>query len=112
MNGRDVSELLYDFEAALRLVDSAIEDIREPDTVPESPDAARLKEMIVSVLASLRESRGVLQRADELVALVSHIQNGDVAIAQLSHAAAVLTETEHRLAELATALRPVDQVGL
>ena len=192
MTGRDVTELLYDSEAALRLVDSAIEDIREPDNASESIDPARLKELkemlagandphgligvsrilargyaeIVSVLANLRESRGVLERAtvdklqqtnaklrevsnatevaatdimnglerslgvvdemdaaavqgdarteadlrgklrDELFALIGHLQFQDITTQQLAHAAAVITETENRLAELATVLGP------
>ena len=154
MSARPVSELLYDSEAALRLVDSAIEDIREPDSASECVDPARLQELkdmlagandphgligvsqilarghaeIVSALASLRESRGALERslrvvvemdeaalqgdartaADlrgklrlELFALVGHTQLQDITTQQLAHAAAVLTETQARLAELA-----------
>ena len=91
MSARHASELLYDSEAALRLVDSAIEEIREPEgrRAAESGDAARAAQLrdalaavngplglvglsqmlargyteIVSVLGSLRESRTVLERA-------------------------------------------------
>ena len=89
MTARQANELLYDSEAALRLVDSAIEDIRDasPHHLGDPTDASRvanLREMlaqsgplgliglsqvlargygeIVSVLGSLRESRTVLER--------------------------------------------------
>jgi hypothetical protein len=89
MTARHANELLYDSEAALRLVDSAIEDIRDasPHHLGDPTDAARvanLRDMlaqsgplgliglsqvlargygeIVSVLGSLRESRTVLER--------------------------------------------------
>ena len=89
MSARPANELLYDSEAALRLVDSAIEDLR--DATPRHAGApadptnggsirdiingsaplgliglshvlARSYTEIVSVLGSLRESRNVLQR--------------------------------------------------
>jgi hypothetical protein len=83
MTARHANELLYDSEAALRLVDSAIEDIR--DAHPTEPARyANIREQlaasgplgliglsdvlarsygeIVSVLGSLRQSRNVLQR--------------------------------------------------
>ena len=88
MSPRPPNELLYDSEATLRLVDSAIEDIRELE--PRGPDfhsnparwadardlragsalgSVDLSDMIgrgydevVSVLGSLRESRSVLAR--------------------------------------------------
>jgi hypothetical protein len=89
MTARQANELLYDSEAALRLVDSAIEDIRKPDphagmsldpvpaahfrdllhaAGPLGPNGmsqvlARGYSEIVSVLGSLRESRNVLDRA-------------------------------------------------
>ena len=87
MTARHATELLYDSEAALRLVDSAIEDLRtlprtgavaEPtangnlrDMLPASGsvDLMGLSEIlaqsygeIVKVLGSLRESRTVLER--------------------------------------------------
>src|SRR5215218_8534612 len=91
MTSRQASELLYDSEAALRLVDNAIEEIRETDgrRGAENTDAARAAQLsealaaangplglvglsqilargyteIVSVLGSLRESRTTLERA-------------------------------------------------
>lgn len=88
MTVRHANELLYDSEAALRLVDSAIEDIREPDPRREPSDAARISQLrdllaasgplgliglsqvlacgyseVVSVLGSLRDSRNVLERS-------------------------------------------------
>jgi chemotaxis regulatin CheY-phosphate phosphatase CheZ len=86
MTARHANELLYDSEAALRLVDSAIEDIRDvdPRRAGEPNDSAKataalamhgpiglvgLSDIlargygeIVSVLGSLRASRNVLQR--------------------------------------------------
>ena len=119
MTARHANELLYDSEAALRLVDSAIEDIRDagPRRVGNSPDSAkpnalrelleasaavgspRLSEIvarsygeIVSVLGSLRESRAMLQR--------SGVDSQD----RLDHAETVLTDLEGRLAEVAAVL--------
>jgi len=88
MTARPANELLYDSEAALRLVDSAIEDLRTlPRTraAPEPTANANLRDIlsasgslnlvglsqilaqsygeIVKVLGSLRESRTVLERA-------------------------------------------------
>ena len=91
MTARHASELLYDSEAALRLVDHAIEEIRETDgrRGVDNGDVARAAQLrdalaaangplgvvglsqilargyteIVSVLGSLRESRTVLERA-------------------------------------------------
>ena len=89
MSARPANELLYDSEAALRLVDSAIEDLRaaDPRDAGRSADPTRngsIRDLlnssgpigliglshvlargyseIVSVLGSLRESRSVLQR--------------------------------------------------
>lgn len=90
MTARHANELLYDSEAALRLVDSAIEDIREASpraskgTSAESLHAGHLRDLlqaagplgllgisqilarghseIINVLRSLRESRDVLAR--------------------------------------------------
>jgi hypothetical protein len=90
MTARHANELLYDSEAALRLVDSAIEDIREAGPrastglSAESLHAGHLRDLlqaagplgllgiskilarghgeILSVLGSLRESRDVLAR--------------------------------------------------
>ena len=118
MSARHANELLYDSEAALRLVDSAIEDIRDagPRRAGEAPDSAKpnaLRELleasaacgsprlsetvarsygeIVSVLGSLRETRAVLQR-------------GVVSPDRLDDAATVLTDLEARLADVAAAL--------
>jgi hypothetical protein len=88
MTARHAAELLYDSEAALRLVDSAIEDLREPEPrrgMSADPGrASRFRELlagstplglvglsqvlargygeIVGALGSLRESRTVLGR--------------------------------------------------
>jgi hypothetical protein len=88
MTARHATELLYDSEAALRLVDSAIEDLgtlpRTASTAAEPPANAKVRNIlsasgsldlvglsqilaqsygeIVKVLGSLRESRTVLKR--------------------------------------------------
>jgi hypothetical protein len=97
MTARHASELLYDSEAALRLVDSAIDEIRQPQL---SEILARGYAEVVSVLGSLRESRAVLQRP--AVGALSQ----DVTTHQLDHASAVLTDMEGRLAMLASVLDP------
>lgn len=114
MTVRHANELLYDSEAALRLVDSAIEDIR--DAGPDDPARntnlreqlaaagptglsevlARSYGEVVSTLGSLRQSRSTLER----------MQAPDIASPQLTYASSVLTEMETRLADLATLLDP------
>jgi hypothetical protein len=116
---RDATELLYDSEAALRLVDSAIEDIRgllphRPSVADESPLSAphdpapggaqaaseileRGYDAIVSALGRLRESRDALQRA---------LRSPETTVEQLSHASSMLTDVEARLAELASLFDP------
>jgi len=107
MTARQANELLYDSEAALRLVDSAIEDIRdarlrEPGADADAASGARLRALIangplgfigvpqllercraeiVSVLGSLRESRSVLERA-----AVAKIQNTSERLREVTHA--------------------------
>lgn len=76
MTSKTPGELLYDSEAALRLVDSAIQDMGDPpatpDAAPAPPDlglsaAAQILERgyreITAVLDSLRQSRSLLERA-------------------------------------------------
>ena len=189
MTARHANELLYDSEAALRLVDTAIEDIR--DTHPgaaEALHAGNLRDLlqtagplgllgisrvlargygeIVGVLQSVRESRDVLSRTasdrllnthrtlreatsatemaapsilhgldravalvdqidvkaaegdaaagavlrntlrEELSSLMGRLQLQDITTQQLSYASSVLSETEARLAELASILGP------
>jgi hypothetical protein len=194
MTARHANELLYDSEAALRLVDSAIEDIREASPRPstgtpaESLHAGHLRDLlqaagplgllgisqllarghgeIIGVLRSLRESREVLARTssgrvqdthdqlrevtnatesaasdildgldravalvdqmdakasdgdaaagadlrgtlrEELFSLMGRMQFQDITTQRLSYAFSVLTETETRLAELASILGP------
>jgi hypothetical protein len=120
MTARHATELLYDSEAALRLVDSAIEDLRtlprSVGTAPEPMSTANLRDLlsasgslglvgvsqilaqsygeIVRVLGSLRESRTILERTTDTTAQ------------QSTYASSVLTEIESRLAQLATVLDP------
>ena len=122
MTVRHPKELLYDSEAALRLVDSAIEDIRDarPDdparnvnlreqlaaagptgSIGLSEVLARSYGEVVSTLGSLRQSRTTLER----------MQAPDIASQQLSYASSVLTEMETRLADLATLLDPATLGG-
>jgi hypothetical protein len=193
MTSRCANELLYDSEAALRLVDSAIEDIRDlnlprADAARDALRTGQLRELlaasgpvglvrlsqilargyseIVSVLGSLRESRSLLERTsvtklqhthqklsevttatetaathildgldrsvalvnemdvkagegdtaaganlrntlrNELFSLMGCMQFQDITSQQLNYSSSVLTETETRLAELATVLDP------
>jgi hypothetical protein len=124
MTARPANELLYDSEAALRLVDSAIEDIRDagprdPGVDADPASEARLRTLIangslgspglpqvvergyseiVSVLGSLRESRSALERAAAA--------GNQSTTQQLSYASAVLHEMESRLAGLAAIFDP------
>jgi hypothetical protein len=110
MTARQASELLYDSEAALRLVDSAIEEIREPEGRRGAEPNARTAELrdalaaangplgllglsqvlarsyteIVSVLGSLRESRTVLERST-----VERIQQTHAKLREVSNATEV-----------------------
>ena len=110
MTARQASELLYDSEAALRLVDSAIEEIREPEGRRAGESSSRGNELrdalaaangslgllglsqviarsyteIVSVLGSLRESRTVLERST-----VERIQQTHAKLREVSDATEV-----------------------
>jgi hypothetical protein len=96
MTARHASELLYDSEAALRLVDSAIEEIGEPDGCGAAqPGDSQGYGAVVALLGSLRERRAMLDRVEPSE--------------QLTYAKSVLTDLEHRLAELATVLDPTAQ---
>jgi chemotaxis regulatin CheY-phosphate phosphatase CheZ len=110
MTARPASELLYDSEAALRLVDSAIEDIREPAPDPGAGSLGTVKQLqdalaavngplglvglsqilargyteILSVLGRLRESRNVLERST-----VSKLQQTHAKLREVSNATEV-----------------------
>lgn len=117
MTARPANELLYDSEAALRLVDSAIEDLRGADsretTVPVDPAQllARGYSETVSVLGSLRESRDVLQKSGLETAhhpcqRTLDGTNAEMITRRLDYASSVLAEIESRLAGLARLLDP------
>ncbi len=91
MSARQASELLYDSEAALRLVDSAIEDIRESDPARDAALLAHGYTEIVSMLASVRGVRAGLD-----LATPDAMQAG-----RLSEASTALEQLETRLADLA-----------
>jgi hypothetical protein len=94
MSARPTSELLYDSEAALRLVDSAIEDIRESDPARGPALIAHGYAEVVGIARGLRELRANLESA-----------GGDaVTTDALSAAAAVLSQLEMRLDDLARTL--------
>jgi hypothetical protein len=124
MTARPASELLYDSEAALRLVDSAIEEIREPDSRRATADRLRQTQATIrevtsaievaaaGIMAGLERSlalvegtdarpeserRGALR--DELLAMIGRLQFQDITTQQLHCASSVLTELEHRLAD-------------
>ena len=89
---RPPQELLYDSEASLRLVDSAIEELSATDADVNheaQPGVAVLSQMA----ASLRE---------ELSGLSSHLQFQDVTSQQLVHIAALLDDMRQRLSEVAS----------
>jgi len=124
MTARHATELLYDSEAALRLVDSAIEDIRDADprrareasaTPNELGDLlaaagpvvvpavlARSYDEVVSLLGILRESRDALQRTGGERS--DGAPDADLTARRLDYAWSVLTAMESRLASLATVL--------
>lgn len=89
---RPPQELLYDSEASLRLVDSAIEELSasEGDVNHDAqPGIAVLSQMA----ASLRE---------ELSGLSNHLQFQDITSQQLVHIAALLGDMRQRLSEVAS----------
>jgi len=70
MAPRSASELLFDSEASLRLVDSAIVELRPDDAPSAAALGARLPQQLLraygeigAILTRLRESRGVLEQA-------------------------------------------------
>jgi hypothetical protein len=125
MTARLANELLYDSEAALRLVDSAIEDFREPEQRPaEPPHPGRFRDLlqsagplgllaishilarsyseVVSVLGGLRESRDVLARtsADKLleVTTATEVAANDI-LDGLDRSVALVNEMDARAGE-------------
>jgi chemotaxis regulatin CheY-phosphate phosphatase CheZ len=126
MTARHANELLYDTEAALRLVDSAIEDIREAsprastDTSSESLHAGHLRDLlqaagplgllgisqilarghgeIISVLRSLRESRDVLARTSSDRVQATHAKLREVTNATESAASDILDGLDRAVA--------------
>lgn len=136
MTARHANELLYDSEAALRLVDSAIEDIREPDPRRGAERAsyhAKLREVSTATETAATNILNGLDRAvalvdamdakasvgdveggaelrnklrDELFALMGCMQFQDITTQQLNYASSVLAEMETRLADLARILNP------
>ena len=90
-------EALYESEAALRLVDQEISDLRGDDArrTPHLVDVPSIllqaNVQIVEVLAQLRSARA---------AFVT-LATDDAAIQQHAHASAALTDIEERLADVA-----------
>ena len=118
MSAKPPSELLYDSEATLRLVDSAIEEIGDLGSDDSRPaaqrDASSLVQQspllgpagqsdllawghseILGVLDSLRQSRQVLERGTQ-----------DITSQQLAYASAVMSAMEARLTTIARAFEP------
>ena len=93
---RPPQELLYDSEASLRLVDSAIEELSASDADVDHearPGGNALLSDTLFQAASLRE---------ELSGLSSHLQLEDIASQQLVHIAALLGDMRVRLSEVAS----------
>jgi hypothetical protein len=92
---RPPQELLYDSEASLRLVDSAIEELSASNAeVDEAqPGGIALLSDTLLQAASLRE---------ELSGLSSHLQLEDTASQQLVEIAALLGDMRVRLSEVAS----------
>jgi hypothetical protein len=125
MTARHANELLYDSEAALRLVDSAIEDIRDldlprADTARDALRTAQLRDLlaasgplglirlsqilargyteIVSVLGSLRESRNVLERTSVTTLQHTHQKLREVTTATETAATDILDGLDRSVA--------------
>ena len=93
MSARHASELLYDSEAALRLVDSAIEDIRESDPARDAALLAHGYTEVVSLLASVRGLRASLDRQTPDATPSGHSPAASAALAQLETRLADLAQT-------------------
>jgi hypothetical protein len=111
MSAKPASELLYDSEAALRLVDSAIKDLGElvadpndgstacePLTLAEA--LARAYEEIPRVLESLRQTRAVFERAAMDKLKRTHDKLREVSNATESAATDILDGLERALAHV------------
>ena len=91
---RPPQELLYDSEASLRLVDSAIEELSASEAeVNHEAQPANCRPLRHAMAASLRE---------ELSGLSNHLQFQDVTSQQLVHIAALLGDMRLRLSEVAS----------
>ena len=93
---RPPQELLYDSEASLRLVDSAIEELSASDAEVDheaQPGGVALLSDTLLQAASLRE---------ELSGLSNHLQFQDITSQQLAHIAGLLGDMRVRLSEVAS----------
>jgi hypothetical protein len=117
VTSKPVSELLYDSEATLRLVDSALDEIRDPEArsgayhhlaastggrpigiIGLSQLLARGYAEIVSVLGSLRQSRSVLEKQTVERLQHTHAKLKEVTTATETAATNVLDGLERALA--------------
>ena len=127
MTTKQPSELLYDSEATLRLVDSAIQDMGDigaeddapaepgvrvampPSTTGASAALARSALLvhgyaeILGVLDSIRQSRGFLEHS---TIDTPQLQLPDIMRQQLDYATSVLNDVEARLAQIARTIDP------
>jgi chemotaxis regulatin CheY-phosphate phosphatase CheZ len=109
MTAKPASELLYDSEAALRLVDSAIKDLGELAGEPDQSSGGlltlselltRAHEEIPRVLASLRQTRAVFERAAVDKLKRTHDKLREVSNATESAATDILDGLERAIAHV------------
>jgi hypothetical protein len=109
MSAKPASELLYDSEAALRLVDSAIKEMGELAADPDqagrgaltlSELLTRAYEEIPRVLESLRQTRSVFERAAVDKIQRTHAKLREVSNATESAATDILDGLERALAKV------------
>lgn len=118
MNNQRAQEVLYESEAALRLVDQELHDRHEvrqdENQAPQSMGLEDLPQVleranaqIHGVLTRLRESRAALQNSKFERLQLSHEKlrqvtsaTEDAAINIIDHASALLVDLEHRLVEV------------
>ena len=88
MDRRPSSELLYDSEASLRLVDRALEELHLLDTDPDPDDPASLRMEMLEVHGGMAHlPRIVVQASCEIESLLDHLRESRDALERTAGAA-------------------------
>ncbi|HYW32170.1 MAG TPA: hypothetical protein VE869_11730 [Gemmatimonas sp.] len=107
-------DVLYESEAALRLVDQGLRDLHDlrnhtrndgcSGLLAVPPALARVQPDVLDVLSDLREQLGALLSPEELHLALGFAERAHVTAQRCRHAAGVLDEVRQRLLDVAHAV--------